>query len=346
MAFKDSFKKIASNQNTKPKILLAFQGGGSHGAFAAGVIKALEENGILADVAGVTGTSAGANNAACVGFAINKGDTSLATKLSARLWAGIGHEGDKLSHLKSFARATSFTKYPNLPKSFIKQLEMASQTGSIFGLKSQSGHVSDHIDDIIDDWSVIQKGKKPVIIGATLVEGLRKMSEYNFTNAEIDADAIGASSCLMGTHSKDGKSFIDGGYMKNPPIYGAVDDSEYTDVLAIMLNPVPESSPAKLQKDVTDIQHDFIGPEVYQELAYIRENTDKHVHTIGMELEPHWNQTSKLNFVSSWVNDLYGRGYDAGIEWVKKHKADLGVRSSFNPVILEDPSLQAAPQVA
>ncbi|MFP4314437.1 MAG: patatin-like phospholipase family protein [Alphaproteobacteria bacterium] len=345
MAYKDRFNSKATNDNQKPRILLAFQGGGSHGAFAAGVINALEENGILADVQGVIGTSAGANNAACVGYALNKGDTALATQLSATLWNKIGAEGDKISHLKSFARAASFTQYPNLPQSFVSQMNLASQTGTMLGAKSQAGHVRDHIDDVIKDWDVIQNGSIPVVIGATL-KARGSLIEYNFTNPDIDEDAIAASSCISGVHMKDGMPFIDGGYMKNPPLHGAFDESRYSDVLAIMLNPLPDAVRPQLQKDVQHITYDFIGPEVYRELAYMKENSDLNIHAIGMEFEPHWDQTSKLNFVSRWVGELYGRGYQAGLDWVKAHKNDLGVRSSFNPDILDDRALQAQPAVA
>lgn len=343
MAFKDFFKDKASNENQKPKILIAFQGGGSHGAFEAGVYRALVEAGIEAE--GFIGTSAGANNAACAGYAANKGDYLLGARLMAQLWVGIGREGDKISHLKSFARATSFTRYPNLPESFVKQMELVSQTGSLLGAKSQAGHVRDHIDNVIPDWSVIRNGHIPVVIGATLRSG-GMLHEHNFTNPDIDADAIGASSCISGVHIKNGQAFIDGGHMKNPPLHGAFDENDYTDVIAIMLNPVPDAVEPKLQRDVTHIRHDFIGPEVYQELAYLKENSDLNMHAIGMDHEPHWNQTSKMNFVSSWIGELYDRGYQAGLEWVKAHRHDLGIRSSFNPVILEYPALQAEPQVA
>ncbi|MDP1565501.1 MAG: patatin-like phospholipase family protein, partial [Polaromonas sp.] len=66
-----------------PRINLALQGGGSHGAFTWGVLDALLDDGRL-DLEGLSGTSAGAMNAVAVahGFALAQG-TSRAQRHDA-----------------------------------------------------------------------------------------------------------------------------------------------------------------------------------------------------------------------------------------------------------------------
>ena len=51
-------------EETKEKIGLVLSGGAGRGAFEIGVLNALEENGILESVTGISGTSVGALNMA------------------------------------------------------------------------------------------------------------------------------------------------------------------------------------------------------------------------------------------------------------------------------------------
>ncbi|WP_043116819.1 patatin-like phospholipase family protein, partial [Pseudacidovorax intermedius] len=57
----------------RPKVNLALQGGGSHGAFTWGVLDALLEDGRLA-LDGISGASAGAVNAVALAHGFAKAD--------------------------------------------------------------------------------------------------------------------------------------------------------------------------------------------------------------------------------------------------------------------------------
>src|ERR1700760_3028231 len=72
------------------RVNLALQGGGSHGAFTWGVLDALIEDGRLAFEA-VSGTSAGAMNAAIMLQGWAKGGPSGARKALADFWGDLGN---------------------------------------------------------------------------------------------------------------------------------------------------------------------------------------------------------------------------------------------------------------
>lgn len=334
MADKATFNKKASNENKQKKILLALAGGGSHGAFTAGALQALEESGILNDVVGISGTSAGANNAVCVAAGLQEKKKGGVTRLLSSLWSGIGRKGDALKMFKDWNRMMFGVRWPNLPHNFKDGMTLVSQTGEMYGAKSQSGHVRDHIDNVITDWSAVRASKIKMLIGAALVsqddQGKTVLVERNFTNKEIDADAVAASGCLIGTHKKGGLEYKDGAYIKNPPISGVMPEDEYTDILAIMLAAEPDATHCG-HEDTLIPNDELIREETYSHLAY-EVNKGKHnVHVIKMELPSHINDTSKLNFDTKWINQLYAAGYEAGLEWVAKHKNDLGVRSTHDP---------------
>lgn len=352
MADKTTFNNAASNDNARPRILMPLAGGGAHGAFTAGVLQALEEHDILNDVVGISGTSAGANNAVAVVDGLESGIIGGVTQKLRQLWSGIGRKGDSLKPMKAWNRMVYGVSWPNLPANFKSNMSLASKIGEMYGAKSQSGYVRDHIDDVIDDWDIIRKSKIQLKIGAALVgkdkNGRSMLIERNFTNSEIDADAVAASGCLVGTHEKDGLFYKDGAYLKNPPMTGIMAEDEYTDILAIMLAPEPDHS-CPSHENLLIPNDELIREETYGHLAYEVEKGRHHVHVIKMELPPHLahaNDTSKLNFDSRWINELYNAGYDAGLDWVLKHKQDLGVRSTHIPKTADDCCLQALPEVA
>ncbi len=329
----DSEFRRQAEPPARPKILLALQGGGSHGAYASGVIKALAEADILSDVVGISGTSAGAYNASCVSYAINAGQPERAPELLDEAWESVKRQGDSIERQFPFAlmfmRMMHSVRSPNMPDFMVNQM---AEIGNMMGF-SQAGALRDTIDDVIPDWDVIRQGHVKTVIGATEVGPKGKLREYNFTNAEIDADAVAASGTLVGTHKKDGRKFKDGAYLKNPPIEGVMPEDEYTDVLLISLNPAPSIVTPGEQFVSDPDEYDFVGPEIYGDLARIGLKGTHNIHAIGMKHEPHWDATSKRNIERSWIENLETKGYEAGKEWVRKHKADLGTRSTFNPVI-------------
>jgi NTE family protein len=71
----------------KRTINIALQGGGSHGAFAWGVLDRLPQEPDIA-VEGVVGTSAGAMNAAVIAYGLTIGGNEGARTKLAEFWRG------------------------------------------------------------------------------------------------------------------------------------------------------------------------------------------------------------------------------------------------------------------
>src|ERR1700722_5657964 len=75
--------------NSPKTINLALQGGGAHGAFTWGVLdRILEDEGIL--IEGISGTSAGAMNAAALLQGHCKGGNKGAREALEKFWRGVG----------------------------------------------------------------------------------------------------------------------------------------------------------------------------------------------------------------------------------------------------------------
>ncbi len=99
------------NTPGSPRVNLALQGGGSHGAFTWGVLDTLLDDGRVA-LEGISGTSAGAMNAVALahGFAQAQGQTQLQMRESARaslarFWDGIVDMGAVTNSISQAQRA-------------------------------------------------------------------------------------------------------------------------------------------------------------------------------------------------------------------------------------------------
>ena len=78
------------------RINLALQGGGSHGAFTWGVLDALLEDGRL-ELEAVSGTSAGAMNAAIMVQGFSRGGADGARQALRDFWTELGTMSDRKS---------------------------------------------------------------------------------------------------------------------------------------------------------------------------------------------------------------------------------------------------------
>jgi NTE family protein len=96
----------AAATGTVPAIDLALQGGGSHGAFTWGVLDALLEDGRLA-FDGVSGTSAGAMNAAVLATGYARGGREGARAALRAFWSEIGGSPGCLGGQKGLAGSSS-----------------------------------------------------------------------------------------------------------------------------------------------------------------------------------------------------------------------------------------------
>ena len=73
----------AASTPARPRVSLALQGCGSHGAFTWGVLDALLEDGRI-DLEGISGTSAGAMNAVALAHGFATADASQDRRQAAR----------------------------------------------------------------------------------------------------------------------------------------------------------------------------------------------------------------------------------------------------------------------
>lgn len=228
--------------------------------------------------------------------------------------------------------------FPNLNPDMVEHGRQTMKLLQAWGMASQPGTLESKIESVIGrDWSAIQKGRIKTYIGTARVSSNRAGREIlehtAFTNAEITPKVIAASGTLVGTTRVSNDYYVDGAYLKNPSIDEIEDNAGVTDIIAIVLYPRPTGPIIPLHEDSISPKTKFIGAEIYQELAWLSQNSGKNIHVIDMPHEPHWNETSKMNISREWIGKLYQMGYKAGLEWAARNAHQIGKTSTFQPMI-------------
>jgi len=173
-----------------------------------------------------------------------------------------------------------------------------------------------------------------------------------FRNAEITADVLLASACLPTMFRAveiDGEPYWDGGYAGNPTITPLVRETEAHDTVLVQINPTerPEEprTAAEILNRLNEISFNSPLAKELRMIALLRQVADPgngegarwaqmKMHRIKSDMLTSFGASSKLNAEWAFVSKLREEGRRAAGEFLDRHGADLGVRSTSDLDIL------------
>ena len=332
----------------RPRLNLALQGGGSHGALTWGVLDALLEDGQW-QFDGVSGTSAGAMNAVALahGFAqaaqqhkdpedAHLAGCALARESLTRLWEGVGALGSltwgtPLSAANPLVGMMSqwFSPYQTNPLG-INPLRKLLEREVDFSLlcSARTGVV----------------GPKVFVCATNMRTGRGEI----FFGPRLSADAVMASACLPMLFKAveiEGEAYWDGGYSGNPALHPLIYQTETSDILLVQINPVEHldvpSSASEIMERMNEVTFnasllaelraiEFVRRLLAEGKLDARRYKSVRMHRIdgGSVLAP-FGADSKLRADLAFVRKLFALGRTAGQEWLHAHRKDVGVRPSI-----------------
>jgi NTE family protein len=244
------------------KINLALQGGGAHGAFTWGVLdRLLQEDGL--EIAGISGTSAGALNGAALKAGMISGGRQGARDNLEWLWmqvAGVTdlRMGDWMAPfgLQTLSKQIGFSPAYLLGDAVTR---VVSPYG--YGPLYQNP-----LSDIVAkfDYDRVCNAHEPLFfVGATRV---RNGKIRIFEGDEIGPDALMASACLptvfqaveMFDKTTDRiEAFWDGGFTGNPALFPLFNEKLPEDIVIININPLERDeipvTPQDIQNRINEI---------------------------------------------------------------------------------------------
>ena len=332
----------------RPRLNLALQGGGSHGALTWGVLDALLEDGQW-QFDGVSGTSAGAMNAVALahGFAqaaqqhkdpedAHLAGCALARESLTRLWEGVGALGSltwgtPLSAANPLVGMMSqwFSPYQTNPLG-INPLRKLLEREVDFSLlcSARTGVV----------------GPKVFVCATNVRTGRGEI----FFGPRLSADAVMASACLPMLFKAveiEGEAYWDGGYSGNPALHPLIYQTDTSDILLVQINPVEHrdvpSSASEIMERMNEVTFnasllaelraiEFVRRLLAEGKLDARRYKSVRMHRIdgGSVLAP-FGADSKLRADLAFVRKLFALGRTAGQEWLHAHRKDVGVRPSI-----------------
>jgi len=341
---------------------LALQGGGSHGAFTWGVLDALLEDGRLG-FDGVSGTSAGAMNAAVLACGFARGGRDGARAALRAFWNDIGSAPGCLGAAPSSAPfASPFAQAPQIAwPAWLFNTDIWPMYGVLDAMwRSLSPYQFNPLNlnplrRILDkhvDPALLRDGPLKLFVTATAVStGQPKV----FSGAELSIDALLASACLpqmVQAIEIDGESYWDGGFAGNPAIWPLIYGTGSLDVLLVQINPLVRPGVPTRAVDIADRVNEItFNASLVAEMraiAFVQKLVRQHkvssdeykllrLHRVADEdgLAP-YDASSKLNTDPRLLQALFDLGRAAAGRWLAEHAGDVGVRgtTAIEPVFL------------
>jgi len=327
------------------RINLALQGGGSHGAFAWGVIdRLLSDDRIYIEA--VSGASAGAMNAVVLAEGLGTGNREHARKTLREFWEGVGSAA-ALSPIRRTPFDQMIGSWSVDSSPVFMWLDLLSRLASPYEINPLNfDPLRELLDRLVDFDQVRGCGHLKVFISATNVEtGRAKI----FHRDELTIDHVLASACLPLLHQAvviDGKPYWDGGFTGNPPLWPLFDYSTTDDVLLVQINPLCRHGVPRHARDIINRLNEItFNTPLLHELRAINfvsrlidagrlEGTGYRqvlIHAISGEptLKP-IGSSSKLNAEQDFLDMLFEAGSTAAQKWLRRHFDDLGVRSTLD----------------
>ena len=319
----------------------ALQGGGSHGAFTWGVLDRLLEEPWLR-IAGISGTSAGAMNAAVL----------------ADGWVDGGAEGARAALGKFWQRVSRAAAFSPLQRSPLDRLlgrwtldtspayvfmDLMSRVLSPYALNPLDLNPLRRILAESIDFNRLANSPIKLFITATSVRTGRGRI---FRNAEIGADVLLASACLPTMFRAieiDGEPYWDGGFTGNPTITPLVRETDAHDSILIQINPRERSETPRTAADILNRLNEisFNSPlmKELRMIALLRQVADPgsgegtrwaqmRMHRIMTDMLTQFGASSKLNAEWEFIAMLRSEGRRAAADFLDVDGKYLGKRST------------------
>jgi NTE family protein len=327
------WQRMRGREPAARRIHLALQGGGSHGAFTWGALDRLLEDERF-EIAAISGTSAGALNAAVLMTGMAAGGRAAARAALAAFWKDVSASGAAFAPFLAVANGPA-AELPAVQWANLWLRSLSPYEFNPLNLNPLRQALRRHVD-------TAALGKGPALfVNATEVHTGRPRI---FHGAGLSIDALLASACLpflFHAVEIDGLPYWDGGYTGNPALYPLIDAAHgELDLVLVKINPLARDATPKLSLDIMERASEIsFSASLLGELRAIatarRARPAVHdglrLHLIADEQAlAHYPASSKLDTDLAVLTRLFDLGRAAATAWLDKHARDVGMRGSLD----------------
>jgi NTE family protein len=328
---------------------LALQGGGAHGAFTWGVLDRFLDDDRLR-IEGISGTSAGAMNAAVLADGHAAGGREGAQAALHDFWRRVS-DGARLSPFRRSPLDVMLGRWTMDTSPVFLAFDLAARLFSPYDLNPMgSNPLRDILADSVDFDRVARSPIRLFVTATNVRTGRGRV----FRNAELTPDVLLASACLPTLFQAveiDGEPYWDGGYAGNPTITPLVRECSASDTVLVQVNPVERAGTPRSARDILNRLNEVsFNATLLKELrmiAVLRQVANAgncegarwasmRIHRIASEAMVDLGYSSKLNAEWEFLCLLRDEGRRCAEAFLDAHEHDLGHRSSYDlDVLLE-----------
>jgi len=336
-------KTKAARAKPPVPIDLALQGGGSHGAFTWGVLDRLLQEPWLR-IEGISGTSAGAMNAAVLASGHVGGGAEGARQALDRFWRGVSAAA-RFSPLRRGPLDVMLGRWTLDDSPAFLALDMMARVVSPYdmnpaGINPLRAILAENVD-----FDALRASPIKLFVTATQVRSGRARV---FRNADLTPEALLASACLPTLFQAleiDGEPYWDGGYAGNPTLTPLIRESISNDTILVQVSPVERATTPRTAREIINRVNEiaFNAPllKELRMIALLRTAVDpgsaegRHwaamrMHRIHSDTMQTLGASSKLNAEWAFVQMLRDEGRRAAGAFLAERGDCLGRRSSFD----------------
>lgn len=312
-----------ADSNGPRRIAIACQGGGSHTAFTAGVLRELLANWTAGEerfeLVGISGTSGGAVNALGVWYGLLTGGPSTAVEILDGIWSDLAASDafDRLLNdwVRTYTRLDSMGVGLPSVSPYRVPYDDAAQ-------RRLAEILERYVDfDAIPELSGAERPE--LVIGAV---NLERGDFETFTDEDVTVDAVLASAALPTVFEAvevDGQRYWDGLFSQNPPVHDlmSVPGERTPDELwVVQINPQRRSETPTTLTEIADRRNELGGNiSLNQELRFIErinewieaghfDHPDYTVTTIHRIELTGYHHATKLDRDPDFLEELMARG--------------------------------------
>ncbi len=339
----------------KPVLIdLALQGGGSHGAFTWGVLdRLLEEPWLTID--GISGTSAGAMNAAVLVYGHQLGGAAGAREALGAFWRRVS-DAARFSPFQRGPLDVLLGRWTLDSSPIYVAMDLMSRLVSPYTMNPMGKNPLREILAEIIDFEVLAQSPIHLFITATNVRtGRGKV----FKNDAVTPDVLLASACLPTMFQAieiDGEAYWDGGYSGNPTLTPLVRECKSQDTILVPINPIERPGVPRSASDIlnrlNEVSFNAVVLKELRMMALLRKVADPgdgegrlwtqmRVHVVRNNIMTELGASSKLNAEWSFFSFLRDEGRKAAQGFLDAHANDLGKRSTLDIDVLLEGVLRA-----
>jgi NTE family protein len=322
---------------------LALQGGGAHGAFTWGVLDRLLEEPSL-HIEGISGTSAGAMNAAVLAQGLSSGGVEGAKIALERFWRRVS-DAALMSPFQRSPLDILLGRWTLDNSPVFLAMDLMARIFSPYDLNPHGANPLREILARSIDFKHLAEAPVKLFVTATNVHSGQGRV---FRNAELTPEVLLASACLPTLFQAveiDGEPYWDGGYAGNPTITPLIRECESSDTILVQVNPVDRPGTPRTARDIVNRLNEVsFNATLLKELrmmAVLHQVADPgngegarwagmRIHRITSATMTELGYSSKLNAEWEFLRMLRNEGRRSAEAFLKEHGSDLGKRSTLD----------------